>query len=147
MINLEKGIEFEDTRTFLEWNIPVEKLNEKYGTKKINEGDRTIYHWGTHNILNGLELYLTNSYWNFGKEKRIRLFDSIEFWAVGDRESKNYFESISKHLIENFGNPTEKEELNKPEKTWIWDIDRILLRLYFFEQHCYKLHFEIKKIK
>jgi len=146
MINLEKGIEFEDNKAFLEWNNHIDILFDKYGERKENKTDRTIYHWGNHYVLNGLELYLTNSYWNFGKEKNKRTFDSIEFWVIGDKESQNYFDTISNHLIKHLGNPTEKEGPNKPEKEWIWNLGKIGIRLYFFEQHCYKLHFEIKKI-
>ena len=36
-------------------------------------------------------------------------------------------------------------DIDEKEKYLIWKNDKIEFSLYYFEQHCYKLHFTIKK--
>ena len=147
MNDLENGIRFEDTSSFLEWGKSIEDLVAAHQGKIEDKGDRTIYNWGKHRILNGLELYLINKYWNFGEEGKNRLFNSIEFWAYGDKHAIEYFDIISLHLIKEIGQPTEKDESIEPERLWVWDLGSVDVKLYFFEQHAYKLHFTIEKKK
>ena len=145
MNDLSKGIRLENSDTVLEWGKPVDTLIKNVNGKKEVRGDRTIYHWGKHSILNGLELNLTNSFWNFGDEKNNRNLNSIEYWAIGDEQSKNKFDLISKHLISQFGNPTDKNETEFPEKLWTWRLKEIIIKINFFEQHAYKLCMTIEK--
>ena len=139
--------EFEDTDTRLIWGTPVEQLHEKFGTEKRDQGDRTIYAWGERQILNGLRLDLTSRYWNFEEEPKDRIFDHLEFWAVGDKDAKEYFNLISEHLIGKFGEPSEIDEKYPPDRDWKWNNSGITLSLSFFEQHAYKLCFSIRKTK
>ena len=144
-LNLERGITFEESDALLEWGRPVDELADAFNAKVENEGDRTLYHWGLHKVLNGLELNLTNSFWNFGEEQYDRVFKSIESWAIGDEPAREDFDRISTHLTEQIGEPNEKNETDAPEKTWIWRAPGALINLYFFEQHVYKLHLTIEK--
>ncbi|MGZ5243416.1 MAG: hypothetical protein ACXWDO_04815 [Bacteroidia bacterium] len=145
MINLGKGLLLEDKNVLLEWGKPIHKIEEKLNKTGQDKGDRTVYNWGTHTILNGLELDLSNHFWNHGKEYWFRKFNKIEFWAIGDNSAIENFDRISIHLLKNIGEPKTKDESNSPEKLWRWEIDDITLSLYFFEQHAYKLHFVISK--
>ena len=146
-LNLNKGILFEDSGVLLEWGKPIRKLIKKNNGRTENKEDRTIYHWGSHKILNGLDLDLTNHFWNFGKEAWFRKFKKIEFWAYGDNEAISNFERISKHITEQFGEPNFRKEPDKePERNWRWELNGVDISLYFFEQHAYKLHMTIKKI-
>ena len=140
-MNLDKGILLEDTNQLLEWGQPIQKLAVLVNTITEVKPDRTNYIWGTHPILDGLELELTSFYWVFENK---RTFNSIEHWAVGDRLSEITFNRISKHLTEKIGDPEIKDESNPPEKSWIWKLGKVTIHLYFFEQHAYKLSLTIK---
>jgi hypothetical protein len=143
---INNGITFEETSNFLKWGKFINPLIRKFNGTKEDLGDRTVYHWGKHTILSGLELELTNSFWNFGKERWFRRFNKIEYWAIGDNIAKQEFDRISNHLIKLFGQPIVKEEnVDDKEKYSKWKIDKIEISVFFFEQHCYKLHFTIKK--
>jgi hypothetical protein len=139
-----KSIEFEGTNILLKWGVPIERLHSKFGIDKNDLGDRTIYKWGEQTILNGLTLNLTSRYWNFEIKSEDRKFDHLEFWATGDHQSKQYFNSISEHLIKNFGEPTEKDEKYPPDRNWKWILNELTFTLTFFEQHAFKLCFSIK---
>lgn len=145
LLDLKRGITFEDSDALLEWGRPVDELADTFNAKVENQGDRTLYNWGLHRVLNGLELDLINSFWNFGEEQYKRVFKSIEFWAIGDRPARENFDKISKHLTEQLGKPTQKNETADPEKTWIWRTRGALIHLHFFEQHVYKLCLTIEK--
>jgi len=146
MIDLRKGILLEGGNNLMEWGTPLRLLAKRLKAEKDNKGDRVIYFWGNQKILNGLELQLQSFYWKPSSLLTIERFSSIEFWAIGDASAEENFEIISKHLISQFGDPSEKNEKDVPEKHWTWEIERVTMRLAFFEQHAYKTHFEIKSI-
>ena len=141
---LEKGIYFEDSKSFLEWNVDIKKLAYENSAKIITESDRTILNWGEHSIFNGLILDLTTT---FLLSRDINgIFNSIQYKCVGDKLSIDMFDKISSHLINLIGNPRTKEDSLKMEfgKNYVWTIDCVEIRLYLFEQHCYKLSFTIE---
>lgn len=143
---INNGITFEETTSFLKWGKFINPLIRKFNGTKENLGDRTIYNWGKHTVLNGLELELTNSFYNFGKERWFRRFNQIEYWAIGNNIAKQEFDRISNHLIKLFGQPiVDEDNIDEIEKYFIWKNSNIEFSLSFFEQHCYKLHFTIKK--
>ena len=144
--SINNGIVFEEITNFLKWGKFINPLIRKFNGTKENLGDRTVYNWGRHTILNGLELELTNSFWNFGKERWFRRFNQIEYLAIGDTIANEEFNRISSHLIKLYGQPIViEDDIDEREKYLIWKNDKIEFSLYFFEQHCYKLHFTIKK--
>jgi hypothetical protein len=140
-----KHLELEGTNIKLIWGTPIEQLHSDFGTGKQEKGDRTIYEWGEHTILNGLALNLTSMFWNFQEEPNERRLRKQDFWAVGDKPATDWFGRISEHLRTNFGEPTEKNEENLPDRIWTWNIEGLTLTLNFFEQHAYKLCFSIRK--
>lgn len=141
MKQLDEGILFEDTGQFLKWGKSASILAENIPCKIEEHGDRTIYRWGTHKVLKGLELQLQNSYWLDEKQ----IFNSIDFWTVGDTNSTTYFQIISKHLTELFGPPTNVVVESEPEGIWTWKTNSVSIRLHLFEQHVYKLVLTIEK--
>jgi len=138
---LNEGILFEDRDEFLKWGSSIRKLSNTIRNKKIS-GDRTVYYWGKHTVLNGLELDLTTMFWRYRIESLFKKFNHIEFWAIGDKEAENYLELIRGHIENQFGNPT-KEETENREVSLEWEINNVKISLYFFEQHVYKLHLKI----
>ena len=141
---LGEGIYFEDTKSFLYWNTDLKKLISDNSAKIISKADRTIINWGTHTILYGLNLDLSNTYLlNYKNSNSI--FNSIEYKCVGDRIANEMFDKISDHLINLIGEPKLKEDFLKIEngKNYIWEIEYVEIRLYLFEQHAYKLSFSI----
>lgn len=139
---LAKGILLEDIGQTLEWGIPIGAIASKISHKTEVLADRIIFHWGQHMIFNGLEINLETMFWSFNRN---RIFNSIKYIEVGDKESFLEFKRISTHLVEVFGQPTSKKEISETDKSWQWEIDEVQVRLYLFEQHCYKLHLTITK--
>jgi hypothetical protein len=144
MVNYRDGILLEDTSAFLAWDVDVQKQAEQYGAEVITKGDRTTYKWGKHKILKGLRLYLTSHYWNFDERPEERVFDNIEFWAIGDKEAIKYDELIHSHLLANFGEASQDEIINGGEKMRHWIIANTKVSLHFFEMHCYRLCLKIE---
>lgn len=145
MNHLDKGIFFEDSNTLLEWGHSVEKLVKENKANIIQKSDRVIIEWGTHTLLNGLQLELSNVFLLTNPDK----FKSIEFQTSGDKQSFLSFEQISKHLLNLFGKPTVKDDdmENKRERLWSWNTNGVKITLYLFEQHAFKLHFKIEQIQ
>ena len=128
---LDNGITFEETSDFLKWGKFIHPLIRKFNGTKDDLGDRTTYKWGKHTILSGLELELTSSFWNFGKERWFRRFNEIEYWAIGDDTAEQEFNRISNHLIKLFGQPiVEEENIDAREKYAEWKIDKAVFSPY-----------------
>jgi hypothetical protein len=146
--NITKGIRFEGSGQFLEWGKFIDPLIRKFnGTKEIYS-DRMVYNWGKQSILNGLELELTTIFWNVGLQRWCRRFTKIEYLAIGDEIAKHELTRISNHLISLYGQPSVSEDdVDNNEKYLLWKLDKIEVSVYYFEQHCYKLHFCIHKKK
>ena len=144
MYHLEKGIFLEDKNVLLEWGKSVEKLVIDNDAEIINKTDRLIIEWGKHTILNGLILNLSNTFLLSYPGQ----FKSIEFNIVGDMESFEYFDIISTHLVNLFGNSIERSDNieEEREKFWAWQIDAVRISLYLFEQHAFKLNFIIAQL-
>jgi len=141
---LDKGILFEDNTRFLKWGTAIKDLTKDIEVKEKLLADRTVYHWGEHNILNGLSLELTTTYWNHREDSIYKRFNSISFSVAGD-EANKYLDLIKTHLKSKFGEAL-KEDTSDTQVTLDWLIGDTRLHLYFFEQHICKLNFEIRKI-
>ncbi|MDP9076590.1 MAG: hypothetical protein M3O71_04130 [Bacteroidota bacterium] len=141
---LDNGILFEDNRKFLHWGKTIKDLSKDIEVKEKFFADRTVYQWGEHNILNGLVLNLTTTYWNHREDSVDKRFNSINFSISGDEATK-YFELIKIHLQKELGE-ARKEDNAGTQITVDWLINETRLRLYFFEQHTYKLNFEISRL-
>lgn len=144
MKNLRNGILLEDAGSFLKWGKSMKSITKKVSCEIKSKGDRTVYNWGKHKVLNGLELDLQSTFWNFEKDRWFRSLKKVEHWTIGDLEAKAQFELISNHLTSQFG-PAKTEKSSSDESSLIWIAEGIKLDLYLFEQHCYKLHFTISR--
>lgn len=142
MTDLHSGILLEESGSLLKWGKSIKSIVKNTQCEIKDQGDRTIFYWGNHCILNGLELNLQTIFWNFGKDRWFRKLNKIEHWAIGDKEAQTEYERISKHLTTELG-PPQSEKITSEDKSLIWKQDDVELRLYFFEQHCYKLNFTI----
>lgn len=148
ILSLKDGIRFEQDNQFLKWGHFVKPMSKKINAIKLLKRDRTSYSWGNKTILNGLELELSTTFWNFGIEKWYRRFYEIEYWAIGDTKANQELERISKHLFQLFGQATSHEiDVENKENFILWKLDTIEISLFQFEQHCCKVYFKIKKIK
>lgn len=145
MTDLNNGILLEDTNEILFWGKSIKSIIRDVNCEVENQGDRTIYHWGNHVILNGLNLNLSSKFWKFGKDRWIRKLKQIDYWAIGDKIADEEFKRISEHLTNIFGPPQEKR-FDDNEKSLKWIKDGVKFDLFFFEQHCYKLHLGIVRI-
>lgn len=138
-MNLDKGLLLEDTNTLLEWGKPIDTLPVD---SKQTQGSRTIIRFGPHKILGGLDLDLIM---RFDYHEVIENFSFAEHWAIGDKPAIESFNRIGVHLTSVLGPPVSKDESRFREKIWIWKNGKIEIRLYLFEQHCFKTVLTIKK--
>jgi hypothetical protein len=143
-ININEGILFEDNGHFLKWYDTIRSLEKENEVRKEVSDDRTIFYWGKHQILNGLELELFSFYWKYRLEDINKRFNSIEFKVVGDKISGQYFDLIKKHVESVFGKGLENI-MSESDKSIEWKIDGVRLYLLLFEQFVYKLNFKISK--
>jgi len=141
MTQLEAGIYFEDTDELLPWGSAISDLIKHIECNITEGGDRTTYYWGKRTILKGLTLPLENMFWRGDK----REFNSIQFKTVGDKYSKEYFETIHAHLTNLLGEPSKVDIENEPEGIWTWEQGNVEISLDLFEQHAYKLFLTIRK--
>ena len=144
-IVLGEGILFEDIGKVVKWGKTIKDLSAIVNVKEKRFADRTVYNWGEHIILNGLNLELTTTFWNHREESANKRFNRIDFWTVGDEEAEKYLELIRLHLENQFGLPGRKE-ISETDAIFEWLINGMKLHLYFFEQHVNKLHFEISRL-
>ena len=138
---LNDGLFFEDTNVLVKWNKPIKSLKHLY-TIADSSADRTIYDWGVRHVLNGLKLEITTMFWNDSTLPSLRTLSEVDHWVVGDTKSFSEFTRLSNHIIENYGEPSSKDDdtSNGPEeREWIWDQGVVEVRLILFEQHCYKM--------
>lgn len=142
MKDIQSGILLEDSGSMLKWGKSLKSITKKTPCLIKDQGDRTIYFWDKHTILNGLELNLQTMFWNFGKDRWFRKFNKVEHWVVGDKEAQTEYERISNHLTNELG-PPDLEKITSEDKSMVWKKENVELSLYLFEQHCYKLHFTI----
>ncbi|MCR8560963.1 hypothetical protein KXD93_25115 [Mucilaginibacter sp. BJC16-A38] len=141
---LDNGILFEDNSKFLQWGKTIKDLSKVVEVKEKLFADRTVYQWGERNILKGLALNLTTTYWNHREDSVDKRFNSINFSISGD-EAIKYFDLIKIHLQKELGE-ARKEDNSGTQRTLDWLLNETRLRLYFFEQHTYKLNFEITRL-
>lgn len=139
MYHLDKGIFLEDKNVLLPWGQTLDKLSSENNAEVLKQVDRLIINWGTHRILNGLELDLTSTYLgtpNFFLSKK---FTIISSWAVGDKEAKELFIKVAEHLIPIFDEPDKEGDLkDEREQLWTWHTDDADIVVNLFEQHCFK---------
>ena len=147
MLNLDKGIFLEDKNVVLEWGQQVEQLVTDNHAKILRNPDRTIIEWGTHTILDGLILELTNVYLLSTGSHLYKKFKSIEHSSIGDKLAFENFDRISKHLLIKIGEPTKQDDTieTEQEKCWVWQTSEVKITLFLFEQHAFKLHFTIEQ--
>jgi len=107
------------------------------------KGDRVIYNWGKHKILNGLELELTQTFMHVDNLSHDK-FAFIDNWEVGDKKALESFKMISEHLTKELGQPSAKDEQTIPDKFWTWNLGTVKVQLHLFEQHAFKLNLRIK---
>jgi hypothetical protein len=142
---LDKGILFEDNNRFLKWGTAIKDLSKDVEVKEKLFADRTVYNWGEHNILNGLTLELTTTYWNHREDSIYKIFKSVNFSVTGNDKAKKYLEVISTHLESNFGKP-QNTEVSNTEVICEWIINETRICVHFFEQYINKLNFEISRL-
>jgi len=139
MYQLDKGIFLEDKKILLPWGQALDKLSSENNAEVLKQVDRLVINWGTHKILNGLELDLTTGDLGTPNFLLSKKFTIISSWAIGDKEAKEFFNKVAEHLILNFGTPEKETDFkNDREQLWTWYTDDADIVLNLFEQHCFK---------
>lgn len=133
MFHLDKGIFFEDNGTLLEWGQSEEKLATNNRAIISTQPDTKV-NWGTHTILGGITLELTNTYLGESNKNLDKEFKSISSHITGEATAKYHFELISQHLINKIGEPSGKRlEPNLMGQTyWIWATKEVTISLSHF---------------
>lgn len=142
--SLINGILLEDNQVFLSWGESLNVIESKLASNKIDKGDRVIYDWGEHAVLNGLKVRLSTTRWKTLNNLLSKRFNELESWTIGDQEAPTEYLRISDHLTKSLGEPTEKDEHQVSQKFLAWRFDSVSVELHLLEQHCYKLVLRIK---
>ena len=136
------GIFLEDSKKLLKWGVPVTDLAKQVEVKEKKFADRTVYMWGEHTILRGLKLELNTIYWNHREDSIDKVFNAVEFMAVGDDNAGKYLRLIGMHLENKFGPGRNMD--GEPKTYFQWNVNEVRITLRFMEQVANKLHFEIR---
>ena len=115
--NLTKGILLEDSDVFISWDTTYNQLNN-YATQVNKKGDRTIYEFGVHKILNGLELKLSAMKWVHTSGNVS--FGSVEAALGQDETGRSNANKIKDHITKLLGVPNSKNEVDEWEMTVEW---------------------------
>ncbi len=145
MLDLSAGIRFEDDDTLLIWGEKMSSFMRDRTARYEDTGDRTIYHWGQHDILGGLPLDLRTV--SEGQERQIgeTSFRSIEHWAVDDDIANSDLIRIKQHVLRKCGPPTKEETSEAGEYRAEWQVDGAMISIVFFDQDGLKLHFVVRQ--
>lgn len=108
-------------------------------------GDRTIYHWGKHDILGGLRLDLRTVSEDPENQVGESSFRSIEHWALDDDIANSDLIRIKQHVIEKCGPPRLEERSEGGEYRAAWQLEGAVIEISFFEQKGLKLHFTVRQ--
>jgi hypothetical protein len=139
---LNHGILFEDCNKLLKWGIPITGLAKQVAVKEKKFADRTVYNWGEHKILDGLNLELTTTYWNHREDSIDKLFTNIEFSVTGDDEAGKYFSLIAQHLEKKFGPGRHIE--GEPDGCFEWVLGDVHIVLNLLQRVSNRLQLKIR---
>jgi hypothetical protein len=145
MTDLRDALFLEDTAERLVWGARVQPLAQQRNTEVVERGDRTIYFWGEHKVLEGLVLRLQTMFWKDGLAY-VRRLEQLEHWTIGDAKVIDDLQRIKRHLVKTFGPPVKEESGERGEYNAEWSLPGAKVTVYVFEQHCLKLHVTIKPI-
>ena len=143
MTDLRDALVLEDTAERLDWGARLQPLAQQRNTEVVERGDRTIYFWGEHKVLEGLSLRLQTTFWKDWLPAAPRL-EQVEHWTIGDAEVRDDLKRIKEHLVKTFGSPVKEESGEREEYNAAWTLPGATVTVYVFEQHCLKLHLTIK---
>ena len=135
MPDLSAGIRFEDDDTLLIWGAKMSSFLGDRTARYEHAGDRTIYHWGKHDILGGLRLDLRTV--SDSPESQIgeSSFRSIEHWALDDDIANSDLIRIKQHVIRKCGPPSQEETSDGGEYRAEWKLEGAVIEISFFEQN------------
>lgn len=145
--NLQKGILFEDTLTFINWETTFNHLN-KFKEKRRDSGDRTEWYFGKRKILDGYESNLESMMWMY--LPRTNPFREITERIGHDYEGEKRFHELTNYFRDLLGEPTKIEiekwgKIDLGEVTWI--NGRVRVNLIGFEMHNVRYHLNIGLIE
>lgn len=101
--NLQVGLLFEDTGTFIPWDTKFYEL-DKYKEQRRDSGDRTNWYFGKHTVLNGYGGHLEAMKWVF--KSRFNPVGEIYTRFGTDFEGQKVFNFLREHLTQTLGEPT-----------------------------------------
>ena len=134
---LKTGVLFDGTETIIPWSISVEKLVD-YLNPEVTVIDAHVeVNWRETSLLGILGDWGVDYYSFEGSQE----FQQIQLRVIGDNPSKEKFTFFSEHLINLIGTPDIEEYDEEKELTWF--INDLIIRLYFFEMHCYRCYLSV----
>lgn len=142
---VNQGLLFEEEQIFLHWNEPIAEIAKRIPVKEKIFADRSVFDWGEHTILRGLNLRLTTILWYHKAESEGKRFNIIEF-NTEQESADEYFTIIKKHLETLFNVPLNKE-ITETSTYLEWIAGNVRLSLNCYEKYAVKkLKFEIVKL-
>lgn len=137
--NLEHGILFEDTNQLISWSTSFNEF-KKVAVEIKERGDRTELKHGKRKVLNGLELNFYTMQWINTSPKLS--FGSIESFLGHENEGKILAEIVTKHLIENLGEPVIKTE-DDGEYSREWKFNKAKISIVCWQHFSWKYELKI----
>lgn len=145
MPDLSAGIRFEDDDTLVIWGAKMASFLPDRTARYEHTGGRTIYHWGKHDILGGLQLNLRTVLEDQETQIGESSFRSIEHWALDDDIANSDMIRIKEHVLRKCGLPSKEESSEHGEYTAEWHVDGAVIKISFFDHNGLKLHFVVKQ--
>jgi len=146
--NLQRGILFEDTQTYILWDTPFNFTN-KYKEKRIDQGDRTLWHFGERTILDGYKSNL--QVFKFLTWPWTNPIERASEFLGFEKEGHKKILALIEHLTNLFGEPSivdiEYENENFCEGCYIWTNSGIEISVTGFEMHAARYNLNIGLIK
>ena len=145
--NLQKGILFEDTLTFINWETPFNQLN-KFKEQRRDSGDRTVWYFGKRKIIDGYESHIESMMWMY--LPWTNPFREITERIGHDYEGEKRFHELINYFTDLLGEPTSIEiekwgKIDLGEVTWV--NGRVRINIIGFEMHNVRYHLNIGLIE
>jgi hypothetical protein len=140
--NLQGGLLFEETGTFVRWHTPFSQLDE-IAEDRRDSGDRTNWFLGKHLILDGIESYVGVMKWIWISSREP--FQQVDDFLGFDYEGNEKFCALAIKITNLLGEPTwyELEKFGSFDLGTIqWKNEHAQITLIGIEQFAckYRLH-------
>lgn len=140
-MEISKGFQIDNPKTFVPWNIDENKLIELFNDQKLKHVT-TGYYTTSCDSLNGLTCML-----GFHFEPRMNgKLKELEFFRLYYSDQKKSFNEFQRYFVGGFGNPTKTSKGSEGFNNYEWILNDIVIVHFIFDRFGPEEHMRIKKI-